>query len=301
MLRSLFVLTFVTSAEASRVQTHSDLEAKWGASCESLQNRFHTQVQTCQTALDAANSAESTGVVSQGRFMMRMYGISRTLRRARACAWVIDNNSEDIENMRGMTQQLLDDNPCGEAASAEMEAAAANDSPQGIMRAISILASNDCEVSEIQEPPGDVSPEQQLQEADEQAQDEIDELMDAEEAAAALIQTSQSTTSRRRRQRRGPTLSISLDINQLAAYDWRNFMRRLGVFFLLLFLVLACAGSAFIITFVIAALVLSLTSAPAVGIGLGALGIGYVSGFIGFPVCAYQMFSRFPLVTNTSF
>ena len=234
------------SASRVQVESHSALEAKWGASCDSLQNRFHTQVQTCQASLNAANSAESTSTVSQGRLLMRMYGLVRTLRRAQECDWVVENNSEDLEEMRGMTQQLIAENPCGEAAQAEFEAGAADESLLAIARALSILASDNCEASEIPE-----SQEESSQDMDGQVQDEIDALMDAEEeGGAAFIQKSQ-------------------------ARSFGGFMRRVAVFFLTLFLVLACAGSVAIIAFFLGAILASLLGIPSGGPG-GKIGRAHV-------------------------
>jgi len=228
MLRSLFVLTSVATVEASRakIESHSALEAKWGASCDALQNRFHTQVQTCHTALNAANSAESMSTVSQGRILMRMYGLVRTMRRARRCAWVIENNSEDLEEMRGMTQQLIAENPCGEAARAEFEAGAADESLLAIARALSILASDNCEASEITE----ASESQEEQDTEGQMQDEIAACMDAEEeeGGVAFIQKSQA--------------------------PFVGFMRSVGVFLLMLFVLLACTGTIALIGFMLGAL-----------------------------------------------
>jgi len=279
MLRSLFVLTSVASVEASRVQvvSHSALEAKWGASCDSLQNRFHTQVQTCQTALNAANSAESTSTVSQGRLLMRMYGLVRTLRRAQECDWVVENNSEDLEEMRGMTQQLIAENPCGEAAQAEFEAGAADESLQAIARALSILASDNCEASEIHE-----SQEESSQDIEGQVQDEIDALMDAEEeGGAAFIQKSQSRS-------------------------FGGFMRRVAVFFMTLFLVLVCATSvaiiAVILTYIVMSLIITIPAGPAgMGVGMGlamdSLAYGLVGGgVIGLAGCASQLYSNFATI-----
>lgn len=274
MLRSLFVLTSVATVEASRakIESHSALEAKWGASCDSLQNRFHTQVQTCQTALNAANSAESTSTVSQGRLLMRMYGLVRTLRRGQQCAWVIENNSEDLEEMRGMTQQLIADNPCGEAARAEFEAGAADDSLQAMARGLSILASDNCEVSEI---PESQSQDTDGQDLDGQVQDEIDALMDAEEeGGAAFIQESQSRF-------------------------FGGFMRRIGVFFLTLFLVLACAGSVAIIAYFLTTIVLPIIVRRPLyteTIGYVSLMAGAGAGLIGLAGCTSQLYSTFATI-----
>jgi len=275
MLRSVFVLTSVACVEASRVQveSHSALEAKWGASCDSLQNRFHTQVQTCQTTLNAANSAESTSAVSQGRLLMRMYGLVRTLRRAQECDWVVENNSEDLEEMRGMTQQLIAENPCGEAAQAEFEAGAADESLQAIARALSILASDNCEVSEIPE-----GQEESSQDMDGQVQDAIESVMDAEEeGGVAFIQKSQSRT-------------------------FGGFMRRVAVFFLTLFLVLACAGSVVIIAFILGAILASLLGVPGGGPAMFGPNFLYAltGGLVGIPVglvgCTSQLYNTFTTI-----
>ena len=119
MFRSLFVWLSLVSAGANRVHTHSQLDTEFGASCDNLQSRFHDQVHTFRAALDARASESA---VAQARFSMRMLGIVRTLRRAQACDWVVENNSDDIEEMRGIMQELITENPCAEAARSELDA-----------------------------------------------------------------------------------------------------------------------------------------------------------------------------------
>jgi len=199
--------------------------------------------------------------------MMRMYGLVRTLRRAQQCAWVVENNSEDIEEMRGMTQQLISENPCGEAARAEFEAGAADESLGAIARALSILASDNCEASEI--------PESQSEDMEGQVQDEIDALMDAEEeGGAAFIQESQSRF-------------------------FGGFMRRIGVFFLTLFLVLACAGSVAIIAYFLTTIVLPIIVRRPLyteTIGYVSLMAGAGAGLIGLAGCTSQLYSTFATI-----
>jgi len=136
--------------------------------------------------------------------------------------------------MRSIVQELLTGNPCGEAARSELEAGVSGASEvqmQAIARAMSILLSDDCEVSEVQQSDA----EAQLQgSADEQLQDGIDEMMDAEEEGeGAFIQMDQTVR-------------------------FSRFMRGVGVFFLMLFLLLACVGVSVYIGLILGSFIVSI-------------------------------------------
>jgi len=211
MFRALCVWLSFASAVASRLQGQAEtqLEIEFGASCDNLQNRFHNQVHTLRVAIDARTSES---FVTQARLSMRMHGMVRTLRRAQECDWVVENNSEDIEEMRGIMQDLLAGNPCADAARSELDAGASSEENAALGRAMIILMSDDCEVPEIQPVDDTQTPEAGLQQAEEGLQDSIDEIMDAEdEEGESFIQSDQ-------------------------AGRFQRFMRGLGVFFLMLFL-----------------------------------------------------------------
>jgi len=273
MFRSLCVWLSLASAGASRIQnSDTKLETEFGASCEDLQTRFHTQVHAFRAASEAQTSESLT---TQARFTMRMYGVIRTLRRAQECSWVIENNSDDIEDMRSLVQQLLAGNPCGEAARSELEAAVSGAPDANELRtiasAMSILLSDDCEVSEVQE-----ADAQDLQGADERLQDGIDEMMDAEEEGeGAFIQMDQ--TGR-----------------------FRRFMRGVGVFFLMLFLLLACVGASMVIGFFLGLFIADLLGHFALvrfghsgwgQVTIGAYG-GLAVGAVGLVGCANQLYNN---------
>jgi len=279
MFRFLFVWLSLTSIAATRIQTDAvtELGAEFGASCDSLQNRFHNQVHTLRIVLDARTSESA---VAQARLVMRMHGLIRTLRRAQECTWVVENNSDDIEEMRGIMQELLAGNPCGDAARSELEAGASAEGDdaqmQVILRALSTLMSDDCEASDIQPADEAQTPAAQLEEVEEELQDAIDEIMDSEEEGEAFIQLDQ-------------------------AGIFRRFMRGVGVFFLMLFLLLACVGSAAVIVGALAAgvtLLLHFTGIINLSGGMNALwvyvvgiygaGAGAVTGLAG---CTHQLYN----------
>lgn len=284
MVWACLIWLALSSAGASRIQTHDEahlsakLEGEWGASCDSLQNRFHTQVHTLREALDARTSESA---FTQARLGMRMHAIIRTIRRAQECAWVVENDSEDIEEMHGILQELLAENPCAEAARSELEAGASTDSQEALPRAISILLSDDCEAAEIQPLDDAPSPEAQLQQQEESLQDAIDEIMTADEEGDSLIQLAR-------------------------AGGFRSFMRAMGVAILLLFMLLACvAVTAFIVgilALVAAFVVEFLTVGSVAGFfsGYGPMVMGAVFGggavYGGLPLglvgCGYQTYTR---------
>merc|ERR1719329_1574799 len=128
---------------------------------------FHDRVIAVQAALD--------GEAGRARLMMRSYSVIRTLRRARTCSWVVDGDSADVEQLRGIVQSMLDDNPCAEAARAELETGVSAETSEIEARklagSISILMSDNCEINE---PEGE---EAMVSEADLEA-----EASEAEEA-----------------------------------------------------------------------------------------------------------------------
>jgi len=230
MIRAAFAWVVFASTHASRIQEHSVLgsttQTKFGATCEDLQDRFHTRVAAIQESLDGIDDHSELGALAQTRLMMRMHGILRTLRRAQECSWVVENNSDDLDQMRGVVQQLIAGNPCAQAASADLEG------PEGIGRAIGILVSDDCEAPEI--PPVDgqlmtVDEEQNLEDA---VQDGLDELADNSDGSAF----------------------IEMDKTQRSQF-LRRFLRGIGVFFLLIFFLLACVTGALFIAMLLGGLV----------------------------------------------
>lgn len=230
----IVVFICVVSAGANRIKVHeidTADKAKFGASCEDLQTTFRNRVASFQASFDAIDNFEAISRYSQARLMMRTYGIIRTMRRARNCAWVADDNSEDMEQARGVVQSLLAGNPCAEIARSELEAgsSAEDDADQfrSLQRAMWVLTSDDCEatmpVEEIADLDPDLDPENceatamdAIREGEEQVRDAIEE-MDDEPGEGAFIETDQGGLAR--------------------------FFRALGVIFLMLFFAMACVGA----------------------------------------------------------
>lgn len=269
------------SAAANRIHIHE--ASHFGPTCDDLQANFHDRVGAFQTALDAIADKETTGRVVQGRLMLRLYGIIRTMRRARSCTWVVENDSKDIEQMRGSLQKILAENPCAEAAKAEMEVGHSTTNEQvdlqAIQRALSILVSDTCEVGEKSGEAININDDQALNAhlslAEDNAQDVIDQMVtEGQESEGAFIQT-----------------HISV----------RKFLKNVGVVFLMLFLALACAGSIALITgFIAFAFNLAMLSVNGVrgpGNGWGAvvalLTWGWVGGAVGLAKCSYEVYNHF--------
>lgn len=285
MFRTMLVSVLVASAGAGRIQVHDDgtkSEAKFGASCEHLQTVFHNRVGAFQASLDVSQDLDAISRTAQIRTMMRTYGIIRTLRRARTCSWVIENDSDDLEQMRGIVQTLLAGNPCAEVARTELEAGVSAETAevemQSISRAMSVLASDNCEVVESPEQTvnldNDAAVDAQLSETEDEMQDVIEEL-ESQEGEGSFIQT---------------------DSN---AGTFRGFMRAVGVVFLMLFLLLACVGVLAVIGFWIV-FMLSQLMIPEAGRGQyagltwvvhGLLG-GAAVGAVGIAPCSYQLYTQ---------
>jgi len=286
MSRTVFVWVLLASTQASRVHVHetaeNQLQAKWGASCDSLQNQFHDRVTSIQASLEGVDETSELGGAARTRLSMRMYGIMRTLRRARDCSWVVENDSEDLEQMRGVVQRLLAGNQCAETARAELERGNSEENLESIPRAMNILLSDDCEAPEAPEGANtDTTPEEQLQNAEDELQDRFEEVNDD---GSAFIEMDKSQTL-------------------------RSFLRGVGVFFLMLFLLLACTATAAAIAFFLTAVTLTILisvygNARVVGRD-GWTGVGYIvlgtglGGLLGLPTCAHQLYNNLlPRVTQ---
>jgi len=271
MFRIALAGAFLASSQASRVQVHE--QVKWGATCEDLQSRFHDRVTTIQSSLEGADEQSELSAVARTRLAMRMHGILRTLNRARECSWVIENNSDDLDQLRGVVQQLLAGNPCAEAARLEFERGSSDENSQAIPRALTILLSDECEANPIPEGANtDVTPEELFV----ACEDEFQNSFDDDNSEPAFIEVDK-------------------------AQFLRRLFRAIGVAFLMLFLLLACVTTASAIGFVVSLALI--TVAYEVGlyrpIGRGGMfgpyiPIAMMGGFggavIGLGACAGQLY-----------
>jgi len=235
MIRIALASTLVALVLSNRVQKHNhNSKSKFGASCNDLHVMFHTRVVDMQNLIDAHPDASQFTTATSARFMMRSYGIVRTMRRARTCAWLVEGDSDDIAQTRAIVQTLLEGNPCAQAAKVEMEAGrnaeTAEIEMQSIYRALSVLRSENCEVAteEFTMVENEEELELLLSEEDAVAQDNVDVVFDAveNESESAFVQT-----------------GVNVGVR-----TFTSIMRTLGVVFLFIFLLLACAGTASAIT-----------------------------------------------------
>jgi len=229
MIRGLSVSALVALVGANRVQIHLDTIAKSGASCDDLHTSFSNRLASFQESIDSLDTDAGVSRGYQTRQAMRVYGIMRTLRRARSCSWVMDSDSEDMVQAQGIAQTLLAGNPCADAARSEMEAGLSAGSQEAqahaMTRAVSMLMSDTCEASEI---PDDAASSEdeleldaQLSETEEQVQDGIQEMMEASEG------------------QEGSFIQLKSNV---------RLFRVLGVIFLMLFLLVACTVTVTLIT-----------------------------------------------------
>jgi len=281
MVRAVLTWALLASVQASRIQQHSssehEVKTRFGATCEDLQETFHNRVSAIQSSLDGVDEHSDLSTGARARLMMRMHGIMRTLRRAQECSWVVDNNSDDLEEMRGVVHTLLAGNPCAEAARAEFEQGS-DEHPEHIPRAMGILLSDDCEVPAT--PPKvnvEETPEREYQELEDQVQDSLDDLAaDGDESAL-----------------------LEMDKTQRSQF-LRRFLRGVGVFFFMLFVTLACV-SAYVAIGAFLGMALGVFARSVLHINLagginavfdlglyGALG----AGAIGVPGCLYMLYNQ---------
>jgi hypothetical protein len=278
MMRAVFTWALFASVQASRIQERSVSErktqTKFGATCEDLQNIFHNRVSSIQSSLDGVDEHSELSAGARARLTIRMHGIMRTLRRARECSWVVDNNSDDFDDMRGIVQTLIAGNPCAEAARSELEQGS-DEHPQSIPRAVGILLSDNCEV-----PPQTASAEETVtedyQEIEDQVQDRLDDAAaDGDENAL-----------------------LEMDKTQRSQF-LRTFLRGVAVFLMMVFLLLACvSAAAFIGAFLGIALAVFAEAVlgvdlryPLAALNWGLYG-GAVVGIAGVPTCLYELYNH---------
>jgi len=272
---------------AERIQSHLGgvaSKSKFGATCEELQEKFHNRVVNLQTFLDEHPEADF-GTATQAHLYSRAFGVVRTLRRARECSWVIEGDSGDIAQVRAIVQTFLADNPCASAARAELDAGTLAETEeiqmQSVLRAMSIMNSEDCQVSDTEEGTiARVDEEEmnaQMDEAMAQAQDYADDLMD--EGSGAFVQ-----------------------MDSQVRWDSRRFMRNLGVAFLFILLALACTGAVALIGgLIVYGWARATIRGPQAGFNwaVGALFGASVGGVVGLAACSYQLINGFlPRVAN---
>lgn len=290
MLRCVLIWISLVSLEASRIQVHEVSQSQFGASCETLQNRFHDRVAAMRTSLDGTDQEAGMSSLSQVRFALRMNGIIRVMRRARECSWVVDNNTDDFHDLQVIVQNLLANNPCADAAMAEMQTgvAAGTEAAQAatLPTVLSILVSDDCVASEPEAHPQAIEdPEAQMQQDEDEVQDGLEDLLDrAGVDNSAFVQMDQSTI--------------------------RRFFKVIGVIFLSLLLILGCVyGTAYIMIFLGAAVGylgwrLGLIDYRGSYLGYLETGIiaGYVSFFASILPCLAVTLSRVtvPMITNST-
>jgi len=315
MFRIVVALALIASSEAARLADHggseSKIQTKFGASCEDLQALFHNRVVAFKSTLDANPDLDEISRVAKARVMMGTYGIIRTLRRARTCSWVIENDSDDMEQAREIVQILFAENPCADAARSQLaigasDATNAEMEIQSIYRAMAILASDNCELVESvgqtdneamldEEALDESAVDIELSETEASLQDAIDEAVDSsQEGEGAFIQTKSNAGS------------------------FGGFMRVVGVVFWTILLLLACISAyaiiGLLITFALAMLLAVVSNRARralyvcfgrgcniAGIGpmdavfgsmiLSAFG-GMAAGVVGIGGCSYQLYNQ---------
>lgn len=203
MLRIAPMAVFCALSGAHRVNivSESDSNLQFSENCDELQTMFRTRVDNIQ-AIQEAHTETAMNARTRARYTMRALGAVRILRRARDCRWVLNGSPEDIQKVHEVAHTALQDNPCGEAALLALSAPASEANPlEPLQHAVQILYSENCEPGEQSEmgtqiiDDDDEENSQMLTDAEEQAQDSVDEMMDAAVAeseslaAGSFIQT----------------------------------------------------------------------------------------------------------------
>merc|ERR1719446_1310511 len=103
----MFHLTALLAlASGSRVERHGQ---KWGQTCHDMQANFQQRITTIRSTVDTMD-ADNLGRGARIRLTMQMYGVGRTLRRARECPWVQENDSGSVTEAQGLVETLMAQN-----------------------------------------------------------------------------------------------------------------------------------------------------------------------------------------------
>lgn len=200
---------FRTNQYHAQVQKH-ETTAKFGATCEELEDSFGTRLSAVQETVDSLDLENAhMSRVQQARLIMRVYGIGRTMRRARECEWMQNTEGTDGDNavkVRNLLTTLFAANPCGETARASLHAAADGTEQEravAMQQAMSILTSDTCEATEIEETPEEMEEmndtempvrEDVLEGIEEEACNQIEEAVaESEGAGSSFVETKYAT------------------------------------------------------------------------------------------------------------
>jgi len=187
---------FRTNIATHNVQKRERTNSKFGATCESLHDSFSERLTAVQEQVDQMDTAG--GHLSRGcraRLTMRMYGIGRTLRRAKDCQWVQDTDSENMERVRILVETLMESNPCADAARAQLATASTAETEeeraQAMQMAMSILSSDTCTATEItvEGAPEEEVDDAQMGQSEEQALEGVEEMVEASEGGSSFVET----------------------------------------------------------------------------------------------------------------
>lgn len=298
MIRTTIVVVLTLLAnftDASRV-THeekSDLSLQFprpfARSCEDLQGIFRSRVNAVQAILDTNHNATHVSSMTQARTIMRVFGVIRTFRRAKDCQWVINGSGEDVALARSVLQAVLAENPCAQAALAEMTPEAfetAENEMLPLQRAMIVMMSESCEVPEQEEEEvavleDEAAVERDLDEKETELQEHIDELFEQ----AAL---------------ESETAAAGSFVQGASSFGFGYVLRVLGAVFMGLLLGLLCAPPAMFIGafvgFFLCALIPGLCGRPQPGNAQVLNGFfigGVLGGAAGFGVCAKGVITEF--------
>jgi hypothetical protein len=210
------ISALIALAAASRVEKH---DHKFGASCDQLHERFSASLTAVRETVDATD-LESLSMGTRARLTMRLFGIGRTLRRAKDCEWVQNTDDEDQQEVQALIAMLLTANPCQEQAQAEMQGLDENASEekraQTMQNVLEILSSDTCTFT-----PTDGEASQEV---------DNDEVMDTEEQVMVGIENMVD-----------PELSDGSSFAETnEKYAIERFIRLLVVVAIYLFLVVIC-------------------------------------------------------------
>jgi hypothetical protein len=111
------------------------------------------------------------------------------------CAWVQDTDSEHVQQAHELVEQLLNQNPCSEAARTEFSSAQALESEEdravAMQRAMSILTSDTCEPTDLVTDAVAEPQAGECEELEEQAMTGVEDMVESTEGPSSFAETNE--------------------------------------------------------------------------------------------------------------
>lgn len=167
----------------------------WGQStCSRLQDRFTRVSQRGASSVQGLNTTGEVGYASASRSMFAVWSMARVVRRAQRneCDWA---DSVDLDPLRQIIQSTLSTNPCLPVVQSRLESSeesSVEDQTNVILSSMGMLMTASCEPQSMTDRPAQpINEPHDDNDAEDEVEELLDELMNSESADASLLQVSE--------------------------------------------------------------------------------------------------------------